>query len=327
MCNWRKPILCLLCLLLFLSSSHLTSSFWAFEQHLQKLCTFYIWELEQHPAELFKRLLCSEFAARTLLSSQICCENFSLVNLLWGTSLFWICLRELLLSSGFACENFFSLLDFAVRTVSPLGKQAQTLLTFQVRNHSWASMSVCCIPPHCKLPASNLLAPSEATTFQIILLPLLLPCTKSFLNRPSSLVSAPNKTTTRPPPNPPYPQTMSTARELEDLSLSLSLSLSRRVPLSLNFSLSQIAWELIAEFKKTSRSPLTRETSFLQLSSLRSQKKMIAEEVVQEDVQESVNKRNEVSSNLFTTAIVVVRERERESFVLAFPLWRKQKSQ
>jgi hypothetical protein len=56
---------------------------------------------------------------------------------------------------------------------------------------------------------------------------------------------------------------------------------------------------------------------------------MIAEEVVQEDVQESVNKRNEVSSNLFTTAIVVVRERERkrESFVLAFPLWRKQKSQ
>ncbi len=74
---------------------------------------------------------------------------------------------------------------------------------------------------------------------------------------------------------------------------------------------------------------MTRETSFLQLSSLGSQKKMIAEEVVQEDVQESVNKRNEVSSNLFTTAIVVVRERERkrESFVLAFPLWRKQKSQ
>jgi UDP-N-acetylenolpyruvoylglucosamine reductase len=55
---------------------------------------------------------------------------------------------------------------------------------------------------------------------------------------------------------------------------------------------------------------LTRETSFLQLSSLRSQKKVIAEEVVQEDVQESVNRRNEVPSNLFTTAIVVVRERE-----------------
>jgi hypothetical protein len=63
-------------------------------------------------------------------------------------------------------------------------------------------MSVCCIPPHCKLPASNLLAPSESTTFQTILLPLFLPCTKSFLNRPSSLVSAPNKTT-RPPHNPP----------------------------------------------------------------------------------------------------------------------------
>ncbi len=72
---------------------------------------------------------------------------------------------------------------------------------------------------------------------------------------------------------------------------------------------------------------MTRETSFLQLSSLRSQKKLIAEKVVKEDVQESVNKRNEVSSNLFTTAIVVVRERERESIVLAFPLWRKQKSQ
>lgn len=128
-------------------------------------------------------------------------------------------------------------------------------------------MSVCCIPPHCKLPASNLLALSEATTFLIILLPLLLPCTKSFLNRPSSLVSAPNKTTTRPPPNPPYPQTMSSARELEDLSLSLSLS--SRVPLSLNFSLSQIARELIAE-------------------------------VVQEDVEKSVDKRNEFPSTLFS---------------------------
>lgn len=136
-----------------------------------------------------------------LLSYDFAVRNFSLLDLLERTSLLWICLWELLLSSGFCCENF-SLLDFAVRTVSPLGKQAQTLHTFQVRNHSWTSMSVCCIPPHCKLPASNLLAPSEATTFQIILLPLLLPCTKSFLNRPSSLVSAPN-TTTRPRHNPP----------------------------------------------------------------------------------------------------------------------------
>jgi hypothetical protein len=62
---------------------------------------------------------------------------------------------------------------------------------------------------------------------------------------------------------------MSTARELEDLSLSLSLSLSQVESLSLSFSLSQIARELIAE-------------------------------VVQEDVEESVDKRNEFPSTLFS---------------------------
>jgi hypothetical protein len=52
-----------------------------------------------------------------LLSYEFAVRNFSLLDLLVRTySLLWICLWELLLSSGFACENLFSPLDFAVRT-------------------------------------------------------------------------------------------------------------------------------------------------------------------------------------------------------------------
>ncbi len=332
MCNWRKPILCLL---LFLSSSHLTSSFWAFEQHLQKLCTFYIWELEQYPAELFKRLLCSEFAARTLLSSQICCENFSLVNLLWGTSLFWICLRELLLSSGFACENFFSLLDSAVRTSSLSGfcfkncfsfGEASTNITYLSSAKSFLSKHVCMLHTS-SLQASSFkssrpfgsddipdnFASSSSSLHQKLSRSPLLSRFRSKQN---------NKTPTQSPVATNNVHGTWTRRSL---SLSLSLSLSSRVPLPLFLSLS--------DRKRIDRRSCTRRRRGVRWQEKRVSFNSLLSDRRKRWSQKKLYKKTSRSPSTGETRFPPTYSQqplllwERESFVLAFPLWRKQKSQ
>ncbi len=312
MCNWRKPILCLL-LFFFFSFDIILLRFWATPakalhflhlrawatscRALQKTSLFWIC-CKNSP--LFSNLLWK------LLSCEFPVRNFSLLDLLERTSsLLWIPLWELLLSSGFCFRNCFSF------------GEASTNITYLSSAKSFLSKHVC------MLHTSSLQASSfkSSRSFGSDDIPDNFASSSSSLHQKlsqSPLLSRfrskqNNKTPTQSPVATNNVHCTWTRR-----SLSLSLSLSSRVPLSLYFSLSQIARELIAE-------------------------------VVQEDVEKSVDKRNEFPStlfsqiaekddrrsctrrrpgvrqqekqgfpNLFTTAIVVVRERERALYSL-FP--------